>query len=71
MIKYGSTFSPNFISSNSLYNKCTLGDLTIRGLAPDSEGARGGVILKGLEGFRGGTKRVTLYKGGVRKFDQF
>ena len=32
---------------------------------------RGGVILKGLEGFRGGTQRVALYKGGIRKFDQF
>ena len=34
----------------------------IRGQAPDSEG--GGVILKGLEGFRGGIQRI-------RKFDQF
>ena len=28
---------------------------------------RGGVILKGLEGFRGGTQRVALYKGGNPK----
>ena len=32
---------------------------------------KGGVILKGLEGFRGGTQRVALFKGGIRKFDQF
>ena len=29
------------------------------------------MILKGLEGFRGGTQRVALYRGGIRKFDQF
>ena len=33
---------------------------------------RGGVILKGLVEFRGGTQRVGLSKGGgIRIFDQF
>ena len=41
----------------------------IRGQAPDSEG--GGVILKGLEGFRGEPKESPSLRGGIRKFDQF